>query len=59
MRIWVLREHDAKGIEQHVDTLFRSKPTDEEEFFGVWLNAGRPGEKRNFCAVINMSASFS
>ena len=53
MRIRVLREH---GIEQDVDTLFRTEPADKQELFGLWLNARGPGEECDIRAVVNMAA---
>ena len=34
-KLRVLREHNAKSIEQDVDTLFRSYPADKQELFGL------------------------
>src|SRR6516162_5035905 len=58
MRIRMVREHDAKSIEQNVDTLFRSEPADEQELLGLWLDASGPGEERDIRTIVNMAASL-
>src|SRR5262249_23752530 len=58
MRIWVMREHEAKSVEQNVDTLFRRQPAQKEDLFGFALDARRRGEVCDIHAVVNMMASL-
>ena len=57
MRIRVLSKHDAKRIEEDVDTLFRIEPDDKKNLFGLGLHARGPGEKCDVGAVVNIMAS--
>jgi hypothetical protein len=54
MRIRVKLKHDAKSIEQDIDTLLRSNAADEKELFGFWLDARRPGEECDIRAVARL-----
>jgi hypothetical protein len=38
-RFWVPRVHDAKGVDQDVNTFFASNPPDEKELFRLRLNS--------------------
>ena len=53
-----MREHEAKSVEQNVDTLFRRQPAHKEDLFGFALDARRRGEVCDIHAVVNMMASL-
>src|SRR5947209_1091698 len=58
MRVGMMRQHDLEGVEQDVDTFFRSEPADIEKLFGFWSEIRRPGEECDVRAVVDMAASL-